>query len=176
MSDSDGAVTPEPDGPAVAGPRPPLTRRERRRVASWAVAPFVLAIVVLTPFAIVGPATGGDVLGAALVYGGLLGLAAGFVAVDRTHARMCPRCGERNPRGREGCDACGYDLVERPRFACEQRHAAYLEPGLCGCGRRLQPLPTVRGVGREITFMLKVGAWLLAFLLGVGLLLQLTSG
>lgn len=176
MSESDGVATPEPEGPAVAGPRPALTSRERRRVALWAVAPFFVSLVVLAPFAMLGPATAGDVVGAALVYGGLLGLASGFVAVDRTHARMCPRCGERNPRDRERCASCAYDLAERPRFACEQRHAAYLEPGLCRCGRRLQQLPTVRGVGREVAFILKVGAWLLAFLLGVGLLLQLASG
>lgn len=167
---------PPPDGPAVAGPRPRLTASERWWVAAWSLAPTVLVAVVLTPFALLGPATAGEVVGASIVYGGLLGLAAGFVAVDRTHARMCPRCGERNGRGVEACGACGYDLVSRPRFACEERHAIHLEPGLCACGRRLRPLPTVRGIGREIVFMLKVGAWLLAFLIGVGVLLRFAGG
>jgi len=164
-----------PADPAVAVARPPLTRAERRRVALWSVAPIGLAALVLTPIAVVGPATAGDVVSASLVYGGLLGLAAGFVAVDRFHARMCPRCGERGDRSQVTCAVCGYDRVRRPRYACSEGHEIRLAPGTCSCGRRANELPVVRGIGREIAFVLKVGAWLLAFLLGVGFLLQFAA-
>lgn len=153
--------------------REPLTSGERRRALLVGLAPIPLAALVLIPFAIANGAGIGDVLGAAIVYGGLLGLAAGFVYVDRVHARQCPRCGTRSRRGTEVCPTCAYDLVERPRYACEERHEMHLEPGLCGCGRRLQPLPVARGIGREVAVMLKIGGWLLAFLLGMGFLLQL---
>lgn len=169
MSDSQHVVA-----PAGALPRrTPLTSGERRNAALAAVAPIGLALVLLTPFAILGDATAGDVVGAAIVYGGLLGLATGFLYVDRVHSRQCPRCGDRSPRGTDACPTCSYDLEERPRFACEERHGIRLEAGLCDCGRRLQQLPVARGVGREVAVMLKIGGWLLAFLLGIGFLLQL---
>jgi hypothetical protein len=161
--------------PAVLRQRAPLTAAERRTAAAVAVAPVLLAAVVLAPFAVWGPATAGDVVSAALVYGGLLGLAAGFVYVDRVHGRQCPRCGRRGHRGEAACPVCGYDLAHRPRYACEERHATYLEPGLCECGRRLHEQPVARGVGREVAVVLRIGGWLLAFLLGIGLLLQLTG-
>lgn len=167
----------EPDEPTPARvfTRAPLTSSERRRAVLVGLAPIPAAVLVLTPFAIWGGASVGEVVGAALVYGGLLGLAAGFVFVDRVHARQCPRCGERAERGTAVCPTCGYDLVARPRFACDERHAVYLEPGLCACGRRLHELPVARGIAREIVLMLKIGAWLLAFLIGVGLLLQMVD-
>lgn len=165
--------TPPPSN--VLHRRPPLTAAERRRAVLVGLLPIPVAAVLLAPFAVWGAATTADVIGAALVYGGLLGLAAGFVYVDRVHARQCPRCGVRSPRGTATCPGCAYDLAGRPRFACDERHVVYLEPGLCECGRRLQPLPVARGIGREITLMLKIGAWLLAFLLGMGFLLQLAG-
>ena len=145
-------------------------------VALAALVPIGLAALIMLPVSLVVGATVGEMLAASLVYGGLLGLAAGFVAVDRMHARQCPRCRQRNPGGTERCDRCGYDLVERPRYACDQRHAIYLDPGVCDCGRRLHPLPVARGVGREMLFILKLGGWLLAFLVGVGVLLRLLEG
>lgn len=153
--------------------RTPLTSAERRRALYAGLAPIPAAVVVLLPLVVLGRASFRDVVGAALVYGGLLGLAAGFVYVDRVHARQCPRCGERSPRGTASCPVCSYDLVERPRYACDRRHELHLEPGICACGARLQPLPVARGIGREVVVMLKIGGWLLAFLLGVGFLLQL---
>lgn len=161
--------------PRLLARRPPLSSTQRWRTVLAGVTPILLAAVVLTPFAILGSAGVADVVAAALVYGGLLGLAAGFVYIDRVHARMCPRCGTTNPSDRSRCGSCDYDLDGRPRYACEERHAVYLDPGLCACGRRLQRLPVARGIGREIVFILKVGAWLLAFLMGVGLLLTLVD-
>jgi hypothetical protein len=162
------------DEPARVTPPARLTAHERRLVAMAAGAPILLAAIVLVPIALLTGASAGEVVAASLVYGGLVGLAAGFVTVDRMQARQCLRCRERTAgRGAERCTACGYDLVERPRYACDERHGVFLEPGLCACGRRLKPLPTTRGVGREVRFVLKLGAWLLAFLIGVGLLLQL---
>ena len=149
-----------------------LTSRERGVVMAAAVAPVLLAVVVLTPIALATSATAGDVVVAAIVYGGLLGLAAGFVAVDRLQARQCPRCTTRNLRRATACEDCGYDLVRRPRYTCSERHAIHLEPGLCDCGRRLQELEVARGVGNEVRFMVRAGFWLLAFLVVVGLLLS----
>jgi hypothetical protein len=160
------------DGPVAVARAAPLSRAERRRTVAWALAPVVVTAVVLTPIGIVRGSSVGEIVAAAVVYGGLLGLAAGFVAVDRFQARQCPRCHAR-PGPAELCAACGYDLVHRPRFACDERHQVYLDPGLCACGRRLQPAAVARGIGREVLFMLKLGGWLLALLLGIGLLLQL---
>lgn len=174
MGDREGPQ-PSGGGPApLAGPGR-LTRGERLRVVAAALAPIPVVAVVLVPVAAVLGAGAGEVAGAALVYGGLLGLASGFVAVDRFHARQCPRCRARPPRDAERCPACDHDLVARPRFACSERHRTYVEPGLCACGRRLQRLDAVRGVRREVLFTLRVGGWLLAFLIGMGLLLRFAA-
>lgn len=159
-----------PSSPGVTRDR--LTSSERRTVAVAAVAPVVLAAVVLTPIAAMTASSAGDVVVASLVYGGLLGLATGFVAVDRMHARQCPRCATRNLRRATACEDCGYDLVRRPRYACSERHQVHLTPGLCDCGRRVQELEVARGVGPEVRFMLRAGVWLLVFLVAVGLLLR----
>jgi ribosomal protein L37E len=165
----------DPERPDV-GPVPPrLDARERRRALLAALATLVLVAVLILPFVLLGTLTWTDLVGGTIVYGGLLGLTVGVVAVDRQHARQCRRCTARNARGTETCAACGYDLANEPRWACDQGHGVHLEPGLCHCGRRLLALPPARGVGREVVVMLKVGAWLLAFLLGVGVLLQVTS-
>lgn len=160
------------DTPALLQ-RQPLTGRERRWVVAAGMTPIVLAGLVLVPVALLGPASVLDVVVAAGVYGGLMGLAAAFVAVDRLQARQCPRCGRRRGSSDERCQDCGYDLAEQPRFACPQRHAVYVEPGLCRCGRRLSRIAPPRGVGHEVVTMLKVGAWLLTFLVGVGVILRL---
>jgi hypothetical protein len=165
----------ESDAPALLGSPDRLTGRERRVVAASAGVPVLLAVLVLAPVALLTGASAGEVAGAALVYGGLLGLAAAFVAVDRLQARQCPRCHRRRERGASRCP-CGYDLRRRPRYACDDRHAIYLEEGLCECGKRLHLLATARGVGPEVLVVLKIGGWLLAFLLGVGVLLNLLEG
>jgi hypothetical protein len=160
------------DEPTAVRSPAALSSRERRTVVLAGTVPIGLAALVLIPFAVWLRAGIADVLMGAVVYGGLVGLAAAFVAVDRFHARQCPRCRRRRGRDEPTCPACGYDLQARPRFACSEGHRTYLDDGLCACGRRLQPLPTARGVGPQVRFMVKVGIWLLAFLLGVGLLLQ----
>jgi hypothetical protein len=152
-----------------------LTSDERRRVLYAALGPVLLAVLVLTPVALVTGATAGDVAGAAAVYGGLLGLAAAFVVVDRLQARQCPACHRRQPRGTRRCD-CGYDVATRPRYACERRHAIYLEDGICDCGAPLRRLETARGVGPQVVVTLRIGAYLLAFLVAAGLVVILIEG
>lgn len=161
------------EGPAVLARRAPLAPRERYRAALAGLAPVGLTAVVLTPLAIWTGAGPGEVVAATLVYGGLLGLASGFVYVDWVHARQCPRCTVRNPRGAERCDACAHDLTDAARYLCERRHRVYVEPGLCDCGRRLDRVEVARGLGRELVFSLKVAGWLIAFLAGMALLLNL---
>lgn len=153
-------------------PRPQLSGAQRRRVALAALGPVLLAALILLPFALRGGYGARDVVVGALVYGGLVGLAFAFVVVDRAHAWQCPRCGARHERQSGACDTCGYDLDERPRFTCDERHAVYLDPGTCDCGRRLQPMGQVRGVGREVMVAIVVGAVLLGFLLIVGVVLR----
>lgn len=165
----------EPPSPRTIQRPGPLLPDERRRVALVVAAPIVLLAVAFLPFALWGGATLAAVLGGAVVYGGLLSLAAGFVMVDREQGRQCPACRERNERRAPRCRACDYDLVERPRWACGERHGVHLDEGLCDCGRRLQRLPLSVGVGREIAVILKVGAWLLAFLVGMGILFELAA-
>jgi hypothetical protein len=173
---TDGEWVGAHDGPVPVRRAAPLTAEEKRLTGLLALAPIGLALAVLVPIAAMVGANAGEVISAALVYGGLLGLAVGFVAVDRLQARQCPRCRSRPERGAEVCLTCGYDLEHRPRFACEERHLVYLDDdGSCECGRRLQPLPIVRGVGREIVFMIKLGAGLLIFLLVIGVVLQVVE-
>lgn len=161
---------------------PATVRRDRLRsserwvVAAAAAAPVLLALVVLVPLGAVTGASAGEVVVAAAVYGGLLGLATGFVAVDRLQARQCPRCTTRNLRRARACEDCGYDLVRRPRYACSERHSIHVEPGLCACGRRLQELQVARGIGPQVRSVLRAGAWLLVFLLVVGIVLQYIAG
>jgi hypothetical protein len=169
----------EQDVPTRARRAAPLTGREKRTVALAAVAPIVVTAVLLTPVALFTTITGGDVVGAAVVYGGLLGLAAGFVATDRLQARQCPRCARRHTRGADTCERCGYDLRVRPRYACGERHLAYLDDagdGRCSCGRWLERLPEARGVGPQVVATLRIGAFLLVFLLLMGVILNVLEG
>jgi hypothetical protein len=160
------------DEPARATRPAPLTAAERRTVAVAAIGPIIVAAAVLTPVGMWMDAGIADVIGAAIVYGGLLGLAGAFVAVDRLQSRQCPRCRTRNPRRTESCPWCGYDLQARPRYTCTERHGVFLEAGLCDCGRRLQVLPTARGVWPEVRMILRIGGGLLVFLVAVGLVIQ----
>lgn len=167
------------DEPVADGPATPvrvqLTDREKRWVWVAGLAPMPVVVLLLTPFALLGDASPFDLVGAALVYGGLTGMAAAVVAFDRLQTRHCPRCGDGARRGEHRCATCGYDLAERPRWACEERHRLHLEPGLCQCGRRLLELPSARGLGREVTRMLWFGLWLLAVLLAVGIGLRIMA-
>lgn len=180
MAHDDGEVG-DPDAPGGPVPlegrrRPPLTPRQRLWVVAAAVAPVAVLGVGLVPAAVVGGFGAGDVVAGAVVYGGLVGLAAAFVAVDRVHARQCPRCGYENDRQAASCERCAYDVARRPRFACTERHRVYVDPGRCHCGRRLQELPVARGLRRELVVALKLGGGLLAFLLVVGVALRVLEG
>lgn len=165
----------EPSAPALAGAPDRLTAAERRRVARTALVPVVVAAVALTPVAVMTTATATDVVGAVVLYGGLLGLAAGFVAVSRLQARQCPACHRRHDRGTARC-VCGYDLQERPRYTCPRRHGIYLGPGTCQCGETLGRLRTARGIGSQVMVALRFGGWLLAFLVVAAVVVYLLQG
>ena len=156
---------------AATAVTPTLTRAERRRTWRVGAAVTALAFVVLLALALAGRATLLDVLLGTVVYGGLLGLAVAVVVHERLQAAHCPACDATGPLRRTTCDACGYDLAERPMYRCPERHERYVEPGICGCGRRLVRLERIRGLDREIRRTLWVGAWVAAFLVGVALLL-----
>jgi hypothetical protein len=99
------------------------------------------------------------------MFGGLAALSAGVLAWEFSSRRACPRCGTESPSPR-ACVACGYDLRERPRFACSEGHRVHYEAGLCDCGRRLlalRPAPVGRHVARA--FWLAVGVFMLLLLL-----------
>ena len=92
------------------------------------------------------------------IFGGLAALSAGVLAWELASLRVCPRC--------------GYDVRERPRFACSEGHRVAFEPGMCDCGRRLlalRPVPVARHALRA--------AWLaLGFFLLVLVVALLASG
>jgi hypothetical protein len=87
-----------------------------------------------------------DTVGAGLVtfaiFGGLAALSAGVLAWELASLRVCPRCGHENV-AMAACAGCGYDVRERPRFACSEGHRVAFEPGMCDCGRRLLALRAV---------------------------------
>lgn len=178
MSDDPLEDWQEPDGPVLASAiaRPRLTGQQRIELLGAVVGPMFMIGLALSPFAFVGGRPFIEVVVASVVYGGLLGMAGGFVYVDRVQARACPRCAQPFDKGAVLCRRCGYDVENRPRFLCDERHAVYLDPGLCECGRRLLPLPVARGVGREVAVTLKIGAGLLVFLLVMGFLLTFLDG
>ena len=91
-----------------------------------------------------------DTVGSGLVtfviFGSLAALTAGVLAWELASLRVCPRCGFENS-ALAACAGCGYDVRERPRFACSEGHRVAYEPGMCDCGRRLlalRPVPVAR--------------------------------
>lgn len=118
----------------------------RRRAVRWGAAATAVT-AVLTYGA--GAALRFDLLSTTvsfLMFATLFGGTAAFVGAEVTRYARCPRC-DWQQEGRPGtCPRCGYDVAVRPRFVCEEGHAAY-EPGLCECGRRRLPwqAPDVRG-------------------------------
>jgi len=101
-----------------------------------------------------------DTVGSGLVtfaiFGGLAALTAGVLAWELASQRVCPRCGFENAT-MAACAACGYDVRERPRFACSEGHRVAYEPGMCDCGRRLlalRPVPVARHAMRAAWFAL----------------------
>ena len=112
-----------------------------------------------------------DSLGSGLVtfamFGGLAALSAGVLAWELASLRVCPRCGFENS-AMASCAACGYDVRERPRFACSEGHRVAYEPGMCDCGRRLlalRPVPMAKHALRAAWFAL--GFFLLVLVVAV---------
>lgn len=105
------------------------------------------------------------------IFGGLAALSAGVLAWEMASLRVCPRCGLENSV-MAGCTGCGYDVRERPRYACSEGHRVAFEPGMCDCGRRLlalRPVPVAKHAMRA--------AWLaLGFFLLVLVVVLLASG
>jgi hypothetical protein len=101
-----------------------------------------------------------DTVGSGLVtfamFGGLAALSAGVLAWELASLRVCPRCGFENS-AMALCAGCGYDVRERPRFACSEGHQVAYDPGMCDCGRRLlalQPVPVAKHALRAAWFAL----------------------
>jgi hypothetical protein len=112
-----------------------------------------------------------DTVGSGLVtfaiFGGLAALSAGVLAWELASLRVCPRCGFENS-ALALCAGCGYDVRERPRFACSEGHQVAYEPGMCDCGRRLLPLrpvPVAKHALRAAWFAL--GLFLLVLVVAV---------
>jgi hypothetical protein len=90
------------------------------------------------------------------IFGGLAALSSGVLAWEWASQRVCPRCGFENSAV-AACAACGYDVRERPRFACSEGHRVAFEPGMCDCGRRLlalRPVPVAPHAMRAAWFAL----------------------
>ena len=101
-----------------------------------------------------------DTVGSGLVtfaiFGGLAALSSGVLAWEWASQRVCPRCGYEF-RAVAASAACGYDVRERPRFACSEGHRVAFDPGMCDCGRRLlalRPVPVARHAMRAAWFAL----------------------
>jgi hypothetical protein len=115
-----------------------------------------------------------DTVGSGLItfaiFGGLAALTAGVLAWELAALRVCPRCGHENTV-MAACAGCGYDVRERPRFACSEGHRVAFDPGMCDCGRRLlalRPVPVAKHAMRA--------AWLaLGFFLLVLVVAMLAS-
>lgn len=112
-----------------------------------------------------------DTVGSGLVtfamFGGLAALTAGVLAWELASLRVCPRCGFENS-AMALCAGCGYDVRERPRFACSEGHRVAFEPGMCDCGRRLlalRPVPVARHAMRAV--WLALGFFLLVLVVAV---------
>ena len=90
------------------------------------------------------------------IFGSLAALSAGVLAWELASLRVCPRCGYENT-AMAACAGCGYDVRERPRFACSEGHRVAFDPGMCECGRRLlalRPVPVARHAMRAAWFAL----------------------
>jgi hypothetical protein len=114
----------------------------------------------------VGVALAASALASAL-FTGLAALSAGVLAWELASLRVCPRCGFENS-AMAVCAGCGYDVRERPRFACSEGHRVAYEPGMCDCGRRLlalRPVPVAKHAMRAAWFAL--GFFLLVLVVAV---------
>ena len=104
-----------------------------------------------------------------VMFAGLFGGTAAFLAHEVAAYRRCPRCGTQQT-GRPGdCPDCGYDVRTRPRYVCDAGHAT-LDEGVCDCGRRLRPY-VPPDIGGRVARMVWAGVALLVALVVTGLLL-----
>ena len=104
-----------------------------------------------------------------VIFAVLFGGTAAFLGAEVARARRCPRCDEQQTRRAADCPRCGYDVRERPRFVCDQGHAA-LEPGICDCGRRRAPWQPP-DIGRHVRRSVYLGVAILVALIATGLIL-----
>ncbi len=105
----------------------------------------------------------------AVIFVALFAGTAAFLGVEVASARRCPRC-ETQQTSRVGdCPSCGYDVKTRPKFVCSERHGSF-EPGICPCGRRLQPwVPP--DIGGHVKRSIYWGAALLVAMVVTGVVL-----
>lgn len=104
-----------------------------------------------------------------VLFAGLFGGTAAFLGAEVARFRKCPRCGEQQTDRVRDCPNCGYDVKARPRFVCTEGHASY-DPGLCACGRRLQPW-TPPDVSRHVKRSIYIGLAILVAMIITGALL-----
>ena len=145
------------------GRRPAAVRSTLTAVAVALVA----SAVASTLFTIALHDTVGSGLVTFAMFGSLAALSAGVLAWELASLRVCPRCGFENS-AMGACAGCGYDVRERPRFACSEGHRVAFEPGMCDCGRRLlalRPVPVAKHALRAAWFAL--GFFLLALIVAV---------
>ena len=145
------------------GRRPAAVRSTLTAVAVALVA----SAVASTLFTIALHDTVGSGLVTFAMFGSLAALSAGVLAWELASLRVCPRCGFENAT-MAACAGCGYDVRERPRFACSEGHQVAYEPGMCDCGRRLlalRPVPVAKHALRAAWFAL--GFFLLALIVAV---------
>ena len=104
-----------------------------------------------------------------VMFAALFGGTAAFLGTEVAHFRRCPRCGEQQTGRAGACPQCGYDVRERPQFACSEGHRSF-EPGVCECGRRRQQWvpPDIAGHVRRSLYL---GGALLIAMVVTGILL-----
>lgn len=139
--------------PDPTQPDPTLATRDslaytaaRSRALGWAAITVVVTGIVVYA---AGAALDFDVVSSTisfLTFAALFAPTAAFLGLEVTRYRRCPRCGWQQTRRAAACPDCGYDVAKRPVWACDAGHRA-LAPGVCDCGRRLQPVTPVDVAG-----------------------------
>lgn len=156
----------EPPDPTLAT-RDSLARAAAtRRAIRWAAWTAALTAV---PVYAAGAALRFDLVSTTVSYvtfAALFAPTAGFLGLEVTRYRRCPRCGWQQDRRAGGCPDCGYDVARRPTWMCSEGHRGF-EAGICACGRRRNPVEPV-DVRGPVLRALWVGAAVLVALLVTG--------